>query len=136
MTSLTPGFIWTRFLSATGLDTPSHRVILSRCNLSKEYSEGSVLSRYSAAMGVAPFMHADRPAFYTATAKMPRALLAWKPRSFSCVTRCSQCTSNSDYPGAQDRRAPRVGFSKKGRNLVDALCRTIQLSIRRATILP
>src|SRR5437868_857339 len=84
MTSLTPGFIWPRFLSATGLDTPSHRVILSRCNLSKEYSEGSVLSRYSAAMGVAPFRYADRPAFYTATAKMPRALVTWNALIFLC----------------------------------------------------
>src|ERR1700722_3472368 len=47
MISLAPGCISRRFLSATGLDTASHTVTPSRRRSSKEYSEGSVLSRYS-----------------------------------------------------------------------------------------
>src|SRR5260370_38539723 len=50
MTRRIPGFICPRFLRATGFETPSHTVILSRCKFSNEYSEGSVLSRYSSAM--------------------------------------------------------------------------------------
>src|SRR5689334_11489973 len=46
MINCSPGFMARRFFSATGLLTPSHTVDLSRSRSAKEYSEGSVLSRY------------------------------------------------------------------------------------------
>src|SRR5437588_6696346 len=52
--SRVPGAISRRFFSATGFETPSHSVTLSRCKSAKEYSEGSVLSRYSEGMNSLP----------------------------------------------------------------------------------
>src|SRR5271165_2815866 len=47
-----PGGISRRFLTATGFVTPSQMVALSRWRSAKEYSEGSVLRRYSRGMKV------------------------------------------------------------------------------------
>src|SRR5437588_5351669 len=52
--SRVPGAISRRFFSATGFETPSHSVTLSRCKSSKEESEGSYLSRYSEGMNSLP----------------------------------------------------------------------------------
>src|SRR5260370_20766424 len=46
MMSLAPGGISRRFFTAVGLETPSQTVTLSRWRSAKEYSDGSVLSRY------------------------------------------------------------------------------------------
>src|SRR5436305_4977396 len=45
MTSRSPGFMARRFFSATGFETPSQMVSLSRCKSANEYSEGSVFRR-------------------------------------------------------------------------------------------
>src|SRR5918999_2614080 len=43
MTASSPGFIAARFLSATGLLTPSHTAVFSRSRSSQLYVDGSVL---------------------------------------------------------------------------------------------
>src|SRR5579883_1435072 len=47
-----PGFISRKFFKATGLETPSQRVWPSRCKSAKEYSVGSVFSKYSSGMAL------------------------------------------------------------------------------------
>src|SRR4029077_16690157 len=132
MTRRIPGFIWPRFLRATGFETPSHTVILSRCKFSKEYSEGSVLSKYSAATSSSLLRRSGRQAFYTRITRTLRALLVPAQWRSSLV----QPSVHQAHPTPAIPCNHLNWANPQKTDLANPVCRSIHLSIQRVATLP